>query len=759
MVARRHALYRSFHLRRIDLLRLLIVAVLFVPASGRILAEDAVRIPVAARPPHIEDFLSQVPPAGWLRIDGFRQLKPGDGEPASVQTTVYLSHDDQSLYVLFVCEDEPAEIRAHRNRREQINEDDAIGIFVDTFHDGKRAYGFITNPLGVQQDIIRTDGQDDDSSFDTLWYSKGQLTDFGFVVRMEIPFKSLRFPSSETPTWGIAVGRRINRLNEESYWPYITEREEGFVRQMAVADLSTRISSGRNIQLVPYGVFADARFLNPNPPAGPAFETDRDLRAGLDAKVVVREAVTLDFTLNPDFSQVESDEPQVTVNERFEVFLPERRSFFIENAGYFQTPLNLFFSRRIAHPELGARVTGKLNSLAIGALVMDDRAPGEALAEGDPLFEDRAANGVVRIQHEFRNQSTIGVLATRRAFGPASNDVASVDARLRLTDNWIFTGQAVASRARESDHTVTGAAYYAGIQRYSRHLSWSEEYTDFGPDFVTWLGYIPRVDIRELEHRLAYQWRPEGKSVVSWGPSSEYYFIWDHSGTLQEWSMDHWLEAELRGRTELRGWRNERYVLHRGIGFRAHTQGFHFSSERIPWLLFSSEVKHGNHVNFFPAEGLNPFLSSRVSANASIAFLPTPALRVDQTYFYNRLGILHDDLEHGFTKGTPIYNNHILRTKLNYQFTRPLSLRFIFDYEGILPNTSLVDLERTKRPVLDLLMTYLLNPGTAMYIGYTERLENITLSEGPPTTLIRSSDPSMTTARQFFVKLSYLVRF
>ena len=133
------------------------------------------------------------------------------------------------------------------------------------------------------------------------------------------------------------------------------------------------MSPGRNVQLIPYGTFTGARFLDDT-----RFDTKADGRVGMDAKIIAHDSVAIDLTANPDFSQVESDEPQVTINQRFEVFFPEKRPFFLENAGYFQTPINLFFSRRIGDPQVGVRATGKLGGWAAGALAIDDRAPGRA---------------------------------------------------------------------------------------------------------------------------------------------------------------------------------------------------------------------------------------------------------------------------------------------------------------------------------------------------------------------------------------------
>src|SRR5881392_2273113 len=341
------------------------------------------------QPPKLEDFLAPEPPAGGVHVSDFRQREPGDGVPVSVPTTAYVSYDDANLYVVFVCRDDPAKIRAGLTKREEISVDDGVAVYLDTFRDRKRGYLFQANPQGVQLDGIVTEGQDDDYSFDAVWQSDGRLTADGYVVRIAIPFRSLRFPRTPVQSWGIALARFVRRSNEEAYWPLVTKRLAGFVPQFGVLEQLRDISPGRNVQAIPYGAFTGARFLDTEVPA---FRHASDRRLGLDLKTVVRDAVTLDGTVNPDFSQVESDEPQVTINERFEVFFPEKRPFFIENAGYFQTPVNLFFSRRISDPGAGVRLTGKAGRWGIGAIGIDDRAPGQAVAS------EQARIGAVRLE-------------------------------------------------------------------------------------------------------------------------------------------------------------------------------------------------------------------------------------------------------------------------------------------------------------------------------------------------------------------------
>jgi len=251
-------------------------------------AETGPIIPRVDRAPQIEDFLADdSSPPSALRVADFRQRDPGDGVPVSQPTVAYLSYDAQTFYVMVVCKDNPAEVRARIARREEIDTDDFVAVYLDTFLDRTHAYMFAVNPLGVQRDAVLTEGQKEDLSFDTVWSSEGRLTADGYVVRIAIPFRSLRFKSDLTKTWRIAIGRVIQRNNEEAYWPFITKRIQGFVPQFTTVDGLAQISPGRNLQVNPYVVGAGARFLDA--PAR-AFRNDNEARVGMDAKLAVRNA-------------------------------------------------------------------------------------------------------------------------------------------------------------------------------------------------------------------------------------------------------------------------------------------------------------------------------------------------------------------------------------------------------------------------------------------------------------------------------------
>lgn len=684
---------------------------------------------------------------------GFRQFAPGDGETVSEETTAYLSYDKKNLYVVFRCKDEPGRVRAHLSKREDINSDDTVVLNLDTFHDHIHAYRFITNPLGIQLDGIFTEGQGPDDSFDTLWHSDGRLTEDGYVVWMAIPFTSLRFPRQRVQEWGIGLGRSIVRKGEFSTWPYITQRLQSYVQQMATLKGLEGVSPGRNLQFIPYFVFSRARFLDGLASGGPALRQSTEARPGLDAKIIMRDALTLDIALNPDFSQVESDEPQVTTNQRFEVLFPEKRPFFIENAGHFQTPINLFFSRRIMDPQFGARLTGKIGRWALGALLMDDRAEGKRFPDSDPLHDDRARIGVVRVQREFHQQSSVGLLFTSREFSSSSNRVFSLDTRLRLNRNWVLVGQAMRSQAQRTDGShQDGAGYWLELSQSGRHAQYAARYLDYSRFFQTQLGFVPRVDIRKMEHYFEYYWKPKGSRILLFGPDITTSIDWDQQGRLQDWVVDASFGANLTGPTGLGCRHVNAFERFQGIGFRRHVTDCGVNTEWLKWLGLTLDYGAGTGVNYHPGASLTPFLANTRFAKAGFTLRPSPRLRFDGTYFYTQLGTRS-------AQSNAIFNNHILRSKLNYQFTRALSLRLIFDYNAVLPNPALVALEGTKRFTSDVLLTYMLNPGTALHVGYTDMYENVRLQPGPPAWLQRTGPPDVSTGRQLFVKLSYVLRF
>jgi hypothetical protein len=709
-----------------------------------------IQIPKLASRPRLEEFLSGQSRSDMKRIDDFRQRQPADGVPVSRKTTAWIGYDDTNIYAVFVCESPPGETRARISKREDIFSDDVVGVILDTYHDRQRGYEFFVNPYGVQADATESESANDDFSFDTLWYSEGRLTPEGFAALLTIPFKSLRFARTPLQTWGIALFRSIPTNNESSFWPYITQKVSGFNQQLASMSGLEGISPGRNLQFIPYAAFAGSHFLD-NPASGvPSFRSKNDLRAGLDAKAVLHDSLTLDVALNPDYSQVESDDPQVTVNQRFEVQFPEKRPFFLENNGYFTTQENLFFSRRIVDPEFGARLTGKMGRWNLGLLGIDDRAAGNVLATDDPHYGERAEIGVVRVQREFARQSNVGVMFTDREFAGGYNRVQAIDTRLKLDDHWTFMGQAMASQTMLEDGTHSGGdAFNLDLNRSSRTWGYDLTYIDRAEGFHTDLGFVNRVNMRQLQQFVRRQFHPKSRKLLSFGPQLNSMLLFDHRGVQQEWHVNPGFQVEMARNTFFSANHGEAFERFQNINFRHGGTGFGFHTEFFKRATIDFSHNFSRSINYNPANGLLPFLAYECDWQANLTFRPTSRLKLDEIYFYTGLRV----------PGATVFVNHLAQSRLNYQFNRALSLRMIVDYNGVLQNPALVNLPRQKRLTGDVLLTYLIHPGTAVYVGYTDRLENLRLYPGMPPTVAPIGFPSTTTARQFFAKVSYLFRF
>ena len=742
------------------------------------------KIPRVHRAPQLEDFLENHPREAELTVTDFRQNTPGDGTPATEATTAYLSYDDKNFYAVFVCHDEAGQVRAHLSKREASDQDDGVGVLLDTFRDFHRAYFFYSNPLGVQTDAIYTEGQGYDFSFDTLWDNAGRITGDGYIVFFSVPFKSLRFSNDPQQTWGVALYRVILRKSEYDYWPYLTQRVAGLTQQFAPVGGLEKVSPGRNIQLIPYGLLANDHFLDQPSNGPPGFMDKYEHRAGLDAKFVSQDALTFDLTLNPDFSQVESDDPQVTVNQRFAVFFPEKRPFFIENAGFFVTPINLFFSRRISDPQFGSRVTGKVGQWTLGALVIDDRQPGQGFTSGP--YDTRAVDGLVRVTREFGNQSYVGGFFSSRDFADTSNRVASLDARLKFSQNWVVDIQGVHSWTRQDLNagqnclsfrasnpawgSQQGNALWADASYSGRHFSFSTNYNDVSPNFCTELGFVNRVDVRQNNAFGAYFWRPENSKVVDFGPTASETVDWNHNNILEDWQAAVGFQMDLTKQTTLSINRGEAYELFDNIGFRKHSTSLLAATQPYKWISFSARYTQGIGENFFPAPGLLPFLADATRVNFGLTLRPSSRFRFDDLLIYYRLGTRPGWTTPPFTPGQSVFNNYLNRAKLNYQFTRALSLRLILDYNATIANAQLLDVQTnlggvnggpfapSKLFTTDVLLTYLLHPGTAVYAGYNNGFTDLSLANVDGGIGPRGS-PANTTNRLFFVKLSYLFRY
>lgn len=745
--------------------------------------EERFHIPRIQGAPKLDDFegmQAATPLARQLhKIDQFVQRDPHDGAAPTQRTEAYLGYNERNFYIVFLAFDsEPSKLRARMMRREQIDDDDQVGFYLDTFHDRRHAYAFYANAYGIQQDALFTENQGFqgfDGSFDTVWRTEAKITREGYMVLFEIPFRSLRFPSTTPQAWGIMLVRVIPRNSEHSFYPRNTNRVQGWLTQTASMEDFKDISPGRNLQFIPYTSMRAFRALDTRDPNGLRFTGKHlEAKAGLDAKVVLKDSLVLDTTVNPDFGQVESDDPQVTVNQRFEVFFPEKRPFFQENSNYFHTPLQLVFTRRIVDPLYGVRLSGKAGPWAIGALIANDQAPGKSVLKTDPLSGNNAYVGIVRINREIGKNNSLGLIYTDRELhtDPGSfcaalpclvgfNRVGGFDTQMKFGRNWQMNAQAVTSETRFNDGTrMAGPAYHALSEYTSRSVEWQTTYRDISPGFASDLGFIPRTDIRRLSNFSSYTFRPEKKALVAHGPRSFTQMIWDHQGNLLSSSIDENYEWNFQRQSFVDIFANFDHERLRPVDFPAlpgdrsyaHVvSGVAAGTQYFKWLNIFGEIDWGTATNFVPRNG-PPVLANQNNGFFRSIIRPVKGLTIENSYIYTRL----TDRDTGLN----IFNNHILRSKWNYQFTREFSFRLIGQYTTTLANPGLTFLQNTKNFNGDVLFAYMLHPGTAIYVGYNSNLQNLDPSLAQtPDGILRTRSSFINDGRQVFIKLSYVFRY
>jgi Domain of unknown function (DUF5916)/Carbohydrate family 9 binding domain-like len=772
------------------------------------------------------------------KVTGFTQRNPHDGEVVSEPTEAYLGYDQKNLYVVFVCFDDPEKVRGRLSPREDVYDDDQVEIILDTFHDRRRAYAFQTTPLGVQWDAIWTEASREDetqghfdTSFDTVWDSRGKVTNKGFVVWMAIPFKSLRFPAKKSQEWGIILYRGITRKTEDSFWPHISYKVEGRLGQAATLNGLEGISPGREIELIPYSLLRGFRALDTRDPADPYFQkATLQGQPGMDGKFVFRDHFTLDLTANPDFSQVESEDPQITVNQRYAVYFPEKRPFFLENQDFFRTPMDLFFTRNIADPSAGIRLTGKDGPYSVGLMTSDDRSPGLAVPDYSQFSGVRSYFTIARLSRDIFGQSNVGLLYTDWECPSTGefNRVGGVDTHLKFSPNWTLDGQAVTSSSNIAGNFLVptyssnnceansypfssgnrgNGNYYAGpaekaeLHRDGLHLTYDGTYSDITPGFVTVPGFVNRVDIRETTQEVDYRFRPKSGWIVDWGPSVNVRYDFDHTGLRLDTFYDPYLAIQGRGQTivfikpydEMRerlrpqdfcfyGYSQDCNTPNPGnADYHEKFTSFGFQTAYLKKATIAANYYWGPQANFVaattaPAPYNQPFDARQDTASVSLTLRPMQPLKIENTYLFDRLRA--NDATYTFVHsqipgaGHGIFNDHIIRSKWNWQFTPRLSLRLILQYNGLLAGTPLPNSGLSSSPYTylttarefnaDFLITYLVHPGTAIYVGYNSDLQNLDVvpPAGSATGYVTNTAHGyLNDSRQFFVKVSYMFRF
>ena len=747
----------------------------------------SVTVPLINHSLSLADF-SDMAPRPDLRdqlahVETFIQNQPTDGAPATQNTEAWLARTTTTLYVVFICFDQhPELIRYHLARRENIQKDDWVSILLDPFQDRQRGVRFEVNPAGVQADASWTEAVGPDYSYDQVWNSDGRVTSKGWMALIAVPFRSLRFPPAGRD-WGVVLWRNFPRNSEVDFWPRINASISGVLSQQGALRGIEGVTGSHNIQLNPYVLGQNLHVLNQLDPNNPYFSTrNAEATAGGEAKAVWRDSIVFDATFNPDFSDVESDQPQFTVDQRYPVYFPELRPFFLENASYFSTPLTLLYTRNIIRPDWGIRVTGKAGHTNLGLLAIDDRQPGRTILPGDPLHDNKAGFYVGRISQDIGEGSNFGLMYTDEEFGGGWNRIGGADLTWRANKNWTVLAQMVESSTHQSRSdsaaNIFPPGYSAGpaadiqVTRSGHAFNMFDEYQDISPGFETLLGFIKTANIRSNHLHANYQWYPAKSIVQSYGLelTQQTAFDHQHNRVFRYTTFDpFWLLprsivlAPIIGQNSDTVGPQNGYPLSSNRNFTENFGGFVARGQ--PWSLLNFNIIgiRGGNVNYYPVSGSNPFLMDQQTVQAIVGINPLRQLTLDNTWLFDR--------DKSVSDGQLVYEIEVFRTKLNYQFTRAWSARIIAEYDTTLANPLQTSLQRTKQIQTQALLTWLPHPGTVIYVGWNNDLQNYnhTLCTLQTTGSPQRCDPTfpilprgsdyLNDGRQFFIKGSYLFRF
>ena len=743
------------------------VALLFSTSVNA--AEAGLVMPLIEGEPSFADFQNMTPSSALARsmakVDSFVQREPEPGEPSAQRTEVYIGYDQVELHVVFLAFDtDPDQIRANLSSRENIDGDDNVEITFDTFNDQRAAFSFRTTPLGIQWDARWTEGSSRRAGFDTtlemVWESEGELTDQGYMARMAIPLRSLRFPDRSEQNWRIQFARNIPRYGEQSYWPPYSVNVEGRLNQTATLTGIRDVSPGNNSQIIPFLFMREVDSLDLGATGGPKFDQSSEQDVGLDAKFVFNDSMVLDVTLNPDFSQVESDQPQVTLNERFEVQFPERRPFFVENADFFATDSTLVFTRRIIDPEGGARFTGRAGNFGFGSILINDEAPGLNRADDDPLQGEKANVAILRGFMDLSDQDRVGVLLTNRDLADGYNRVASIDGRFKLNNNWTTQLQVVGteSEAITSGAETTGYQRNIQINRAGRTFSNHTHFIETTSDFRAELGFQQRFfrsDSSGLHQRVNFNFYPENSTINRWNTNLFGVYINDIGGDKifsqlgpgfgVNFDTNIFTGSYTEYSETLRPKDFAGIMSNRTYKYEDFNLGF--TNTTLNTLSFSASLRTGTTLNLVPPSGTLPNIADTKRFSVDMLWRPINRLRISNTFFHTEL-----EAESG---GADIFSNDIFRSNWNYQFTREWSLRFIAQYDetDAGPASRLVD---DKNLNFDLLLRYVINPWSAFFIGYNSNQSNFDIVEMEGEREVVVANELKNDGDQIFMKFSYL---
>jgi len=534
-----------------------------------------VRLPLFSKAPVIDGKLDDEVWKTAAVFKDFYQWRPSDTASASARTEVYAGYDSRFIYFAFHAYDDPAKIRATVAKRDSIFDDDSVGLLLDTFNDKRRAYELFFNPLGVQQDGFLTEGGNDDFSVDIVMESKGSLTPDGYTVEVAIPFKSLRYEAGKGKLWGIHILRQIKHVNgEQDSWMPISKDQSGLLSQAGHITGLEGISTERTLELIPSLTLSETGKRKPPITVAQIAQGGRFVNEpikfdlGLTGKYSLTPQVTLDFAVNPDFAQVESDQLVVTANQRFPIFFEEKRPFFLEGIDIFRTQIAAVHTRAIIDPDYAVKLTGKVDRNTFGLLVASDNGPGNFSEDERPktsprLLDKNASIGILRLKRDIgKSDSFIGFLGTHRRFVDTYNELAGFDGRFRVNKQTTFSWQALGTRSRRQfffpeqgqtlDRKENGFIYAVDYNQSGRHFGHDFSMVGRTRYYRADVGFNRRNNTNNPNWFIRYNSEPKPKArLISWRVYTDLSANFDWQGRSQNANDETQIQFSFRKETYL----------------------------------------------------------------------------------------------------------------------------------------------------------------------------------------------------------------
>jgi hypothetical protein len=680
------------------------------------------------------------------------EIDPGENIPAKVRTECLVITGPKSLYVAFRAYDpDPSTIRAHYMDRDAAWDDDWVFITLDPFFDQRRGFQFLANPLGVQMDSLLNEvgssEEEVDITWDAIWDASGKITSEGYVVEMEIPYTTLRFPKEAgEQKWGFQALRHYPR--DFSYYfkstPWNRNRNCLLCENLTLLGFEGA-SPGKNVEINPTVVMnrTDRR---EDFPHGSLGRGNIGSNLGLSARWGITPNFMANAAVNPDFSQVEADVAQLEINRRFALFYPEKRPFFLEGADLFTTPLAAVYTRTLADPAWGLKLTGKDGGNAFGVLVSEDETTNLLLpanqGSGLEFLEQNAVSTVLRYRRDVGRQSTVGILATDRRGKGYSNSIIGADGHIqvgsvdKLKLQFLYSRtsypDALAAAQGQPKGAFSGLALSLAYLHEARGWNWWAKYEDLGRHFRADVGFIPRVDLKTKE---------AGVRRILWGDSSTWFRKWvftlkgsvshDHNG---RWT-DRALEASCEYNGPYQSICNLGFVVGKevwmGIPFDREYLQVESSLRLSGSLLLTLEGKFGDAVDY---AGSRP--ADIIQFQPGFSWFLGRHLQISFDHSLERLGVA----------GGRLYQAGLSQARIVYQLSVRTFVRAIVQYLDLDRNLGLYPAEPdpfSRHLFIQFLFSYKINPQTLFFLGYSDN------HLGWPGIDLAQRD------RTFFVKISY----